>query len=1023
MTEPAPHNPFPGPQPYSAEDQHAFFGRDAMCVQLAAAVRSHRALTVFGPSGAGKSSLIQAALLPVLLGGETMRCVSISAWPGPSLAGSPSEQLLSAVGQQLSLGITPTTVAEAVELAFYISSRPIVVVLDQLEQLLLQYEQNALEAFILLLAELQASREGLLHLLLVLREDDLGRWSAMLANHRALKQHTFRVRRLTIDEALDAVCQTASQGRPQQRWEPAQLRPFLQEITLPGAWYGADLEVESAYVQVVCRHLWRAGGLGASHSRSAGQILEDYLTDSLQGLAQHEDRVRRLLEERLIHDRSGRRLQISRSELVDEIGSADDTTAILAHLEQARILRRQAWRGDTLFELGHDWLAEPIREAAAMRRAVAARRRARRRGLAVGAAFLGLAAVSLVLAGLYFRAEEQRELALAAQTAADQQRAAAEQAREDEADQRAKAEAAREVAQAAQASAETSQSEAEAAQARAEASFLIANQARLDEASARRVAEDRAAQILDNQRMLATRELEDDPGRAAPFLASTDPSNVPVWWRYAALRILQHPLGQQPTPVQLSAWNNQLTALSDTLVALDAQQRPVLLAADGSVSVLTGSVLSLASGASGRLVTTDELGQIAIWPSDQEAQSLTPHPRAVWASAIDRTGERLVTADRSGRAVLHTLSGGEPTPLLADGRVVSVDFLPGGDLLTATASGQLARWSADGALSAELRARDPEARSNIQLVRVDETGSAAVAWSDGRIAWWPLDGGRPESIPPMPAPAADIAFRPGAPGQRAVLDLDGHLRVSGVQMPQRHGPYRAVAYSPDGAWLATGGDGGRAALWELGPEGQPVSLYPLLGLSGEPLRSLFFPDSQTLVTASQGGIRRWQMPLARLSERLDGVDGRDVTALAITDDGLVTIQRRDGNRLSWDVAGTPVAAGAGGALLSSARIDGATRFWGEADGRIGTSRSGEAPAHLVGHFAEIRVLAASPDGRWLASASEDGTLRRWRILGVAEFQQHLLAARLPCSLVSDRVRYLGESELAASTANEACLER
>ena len=75
-----PRNPYKGLQAFRQEDQHDFFGRDALIEKLTSTLAgtlsterigkpSARLLAIIGPSGSGKSSVVMAGLLPRLLQG------------------------------------------------------------------------------------------------------------------------------------------------------------------------------------------------------------------------------------------------------------------------------------------------------------------------------------------------------------------------------------------------------------------------------------------------------------------------------------------------------------------------------------------------------------------------------------------------------------------------------------------------------------------------------------------------------------------------------------------------------------------------------------------------------------------------------------------------------------------------------------------------------------------------------------------------------------------------------------------
>ena len=184
---------------------------------------------------------------------------------------------------------------------------------------------------------------------------------------------------------------------------------------------------------------------------------------------------------------------------------------------------------------------------------------------------------------------------------------------------------------------------------------------------------------------------------------------------------------------------------------------------------------------------------------------------------------------------------------------------------------------------------------------------------------------------------------------------------------------RSIGFSPDGLQIASAGDDRTVRLWDL-ESGKPAGT--LRGHS-EPVTAVAFsPDGWRLISAGgDATVKLWEPVQTQEYRSLHG-HRSSVNAVAFSPDGRrlasagvdCTVRIFDAARESEVLvlqghAGSvlDVEFDPGGELLASAGEDGTVRIW---DASTGTER-----AVLRGHMAVVNRVAFSPDGRWIASAS------------------------------------------------------
>jgi DNA-binding SARP family transcriptional activator/basic membrane lipoprotein Med (substrate-binding protein (PBP1-ABC) superfamily) len=330
-------NPFKGLRPFGEEDAADFFGREALVARLLEAVEGeHRLVALVGPSGSGKSSVLHAGFIPALraAGGDS--------------AGTADRSVVATRP-----GARPV---EALETALAASAGPLVIVIDQLEELFGAGEEDVAR-FLACLADAVEDPAGQVRAVVALRADAYDRPLLHARFAPLFLAGVVNVVPMSPGELEDAI--TGPADRAGAVVEPALLAELITAVVdRPGALPSLQHTLAELFDRrsrgTLTLAAYRAlGGLRASLARRAEEILAA-LDEERQGVA-------RQVFLRLVRTGDGRRDTLRRVPAGELTALELDSVAlsdVLIAFDRGRLLSfdRDESTGAATVEIAHEAL-------------------------------------------------------------------------------------------------------------------------------------------------------------------------------------------------------------------------------------------------------------------------------------------------------------------------------------------------------------------------------------------------------------------------------------------------------------------------------------------------------------------------------------------------------------------------------------------------------------------------------------------------------------------------------------------
>jgi len=397
-----------------------------------------------------------------------------------------------------------------------------------------------------------------------------------------------------------------------------------------------------------------------------------------------------------------------------------------------------------------------------------------------------------------------------------------------------------------------------------------------------------------------------------------------------------------------------------------------------------------------RAVSGSDDGTVRVWDLERgvEDRVLGGHSDWVRAIALLRHGSRVASTGDDGTICLWDFDSGNlvKSVEVPGQRPRALAVLPDGICALVAGEGRAVAL-VDLEKGKVVRALRGHAAA-VNAVAVCEDGGRGITASDDRTVrvWELIGGGEPLVLRGHRSKVVAAAI--SADGRFAVTAAsDGSLRWWALQRDPGASSsegrvitsaaywVRTIALSPDGTQAITGSDDGSLRAWDI-ERGTLTRIFE--GHSGRIHAVATTPDGGRAVSASQDRtLKVWDLRSGGPRRARKGHDDR-IRALVSTGDGRLAVSTSVDQKLKvWDLHTLGEVATYGGYAPNPIALTRDGRYLVCASSRqyaavqVVDLMSGKVQHVLKGHTDVLRALAVSDDGRRLASASDDGSIRLW----------------------------------------------